>query len=150
MKEKKLKLPKLAAKKHRSKAFKEPGLFWHFHHATLVELCQQPARRIEEIYNCKDREEHALRFKLINRVKLATLPKEVKKWIDDYTKAYKAWVLRGNDRTYERMDRARGKVNGWIYDNKEFMSELHDEQCKGCTWDGRTIFTGKYAHLDPY
>lgn len=145
---KKLKLPKLADKKYKSKSFREPGLFWHFHHATLVEYSSEAFTRFDEIYNCKWKGEHNLRFKLFNRVKLTGLPAHVKMLLADCAKKFKAWKQKGNGKTYGTFDLSRSALNAWLYSHKPLMEELHRKQCKGCTWDGNTIFTGKYKHLD--
>jgi len=119
---------------------KTKGFYWHIHHDVLCEWSDDIDERIRYIKTYKPENERALRLRLMKPVK-GKLPVRfveayVKAWVA-YEKAGalgKAWVA------YYKAQEALGKA--WEA-CKDELEALHKKECRGCPWDGKTLFPKK-------
>jgi len=98
----------------------KPTYIWHYYHNQLVTaiffLMPIKSRRAR-IKAIKDPSEHALRFRLLKKVK-GKIPDRITK---------NQWIAYHDGR---RCD---------LTNNKAVIA-LHKKECKNCPWDGCTIF----------
>jgi hypothetical protein len=119
---------------------KTKGFYWHIHHGVLCEWSDDIAERIACIKTQKPERERALRLKRMKPVK-GKLPV---RFVEAYVKAReayekagalgKAWVA------YYKAQEALGKA--WEA-CKDELEALHKKECRGCPWDGKTLFPKK-------
>jgi hypothetical protein len=137
------------------KGFSVGGLTLHCHHQILIEMLDEPAKnRITYILIQKAKDESpeqiALRLRLFRPIRkknlrgkeeLATYNKIVKlgaKIAKLWAAPHKLWAERVKlwaERVKLRAERAKRMA--------DLALRVHPYLCKGCTWDGRTIFPKK-------
>ena len=117
--------------------------YWHIHHDILVEPLIKPLKiRIEYIKKNKSKNEIKLRLKLLKPVK-GKLPIEVVKAREAYYKAEKASdkAWKAYDKTREAYDKTREAYDKVFQKNIKAINILHKKECRGCPWNGKSIFT---------
>jgi len=113
--------------------FEVGGIVLHCHHESLFERLTEPAsNRIDYILAIKPKHEQALRLRLFRPVTEAQLKRHSKAYAKrkkadaEWEKAYAEW---------KKADAERKKAYA------ELITLLHFDICKGCPWDGKTIFS---------
>jgi len=136
---------------------------WHIHHDLLVEpLTNNIEQRREFIRQYKPKHEQALRLRLLKPVK-GQLPAEVveagKAWLASgqaYDDATARWIFAMDHApedaraAYDELCRtATISANKWceyveaLKRHAKEVEALHRQECPGCPWNGRTIFSEK-------
>ena len=128
---------------------------WHVHHDVLLEPLTEPIEnRIAHIKEDKPKEEQATRLRLLKPV-AGQIPADQDKAQADWDKAHadqdKAWA--DGDKAWADGDKARADLNKAQADQDKAQADqdkaqadpaveaLHEKECPGCPWNGRTIFS---------
>ena len=123
------------------------SLVVHCHHESLFEYLEEPAEnRISYILSSKSQHEQALRLHLFRPVNSKLLPK---KWREAYAKRREADAKRQEAdakwrEAYAKRQEAYAKWREAYAKRREADAKrLHIRICKGCPWDGDTIFPSR-------
>jgi hypothetical protein len=112
----------------------------HCHHEILAEpLSANAEDRIDYILSSKPKDEQALRLRLFRPVSEKTLAEQRKayaEWEKAYAKQHKAYA--GWQKAYAEWEKADAK---WRKAYAKLAILIHEDVCKNCTWNGKTIFS---------
>ena len=111
----------------------KPRVYWHIHHDQLFQYKTGTIKnRIAFIKREKPKEEIAIRLRLLKPVK-GPLPVKLDKAVAARKKAWGAYVKAGA--VYDKAGAAC----------KPQLEALHKRECRGCPWNGETIFPKESA-----
>ena len=107
---------------------------WHVHHDVLLEPLTEPIEnRIAHIKENKPKEEQATRLRLLKPV-AGQIPADLNKAQADQDKAQA-----DQDKAQADWDKAHADWDKAQADPA--VEALHEKECPGCPWNGRTIFS---------
>jgi len=123
---------------------KTKGFYWHIHHDVLCEWSGDIDERIRYIKDQKPENERALRLRLMKPVKGKLPARFVKAW-EARDKAWEAYEKAGEacDKAWEAWEKAWEAWEKAREARKDELEALHKKECRGCPWDGKTLFPKK-------
>ena len=132
----------------------------HCHHGILGErLTEPPENRIQYILRSKPRNEQALRLKLFRPIPFKAYA-DWQKADADWQEAYADWQKAYADKQKAYADKLKADADrqeadadcwkayadwlkadaDWQEADADLISAQHKKLCRGCPWDGKTIF----------